>query len=279
MSPVILVHGGAGRCPPGREAAAREGCRRAAERAWLRLQDGAGALEAVELAITALEDDPQFNAGTGAALDAAGAAQLDASLMEGWSRRAGAVACLRRQRNPIRVARHLLEDGRHVLLVAEGAEAYALEAGFAPIPNDALIVAEQRRLWEQEHGTVGAVALDARGRLAAGTSTGGQRNALPGRVGDSPLIGCGTWADSQAAVSCTGIGEAIIRCALARDAAWRWERDGEAGAAAAVAELEQLTQAEAGLILLDCRGHSSRPHNAPHMATCRIDAGGVQTAI
>lgn len=209
----MVVHGGAGAWRPEHRQAARAGVQRAVDAGHALLRQGGDALDAVQHAVTILEEDPVFNAGRGAVTDEHGATLHDASLMRGHDRAAGAVAALTGIRHPILAARAVLDEGRHVLLVGDAASAYARQAGLetsSPMPSI-----------EQRGNTVGAVARDARGRLAAATSTGGTQGKHPGRVGDTPLIGAGTWADDAVAISCTGDGEAIIRVALAHELAAR----------------------------------------------------------
>ena len=209
--PTIIVHGGAGRIPKAKLPQMRAGCRQAASIGWEALAQGKSALHAVECAITALEDNPLFNAGTGSTLNSLGEVEMDAAIMDGSSLAVGAVAAVKGIKNPIQLARKVLDDQRHILLVGEGALRFARHAGISTCPPETLIVPEQKRRWAEKHGTVGCVARDQAGKLAAGTSTGGIFDKLPGRVGDSPLPGCGTYADDTAAASCTGNGEAIIR--------------------------------------------------------------------
>ncbi len=237
----FAIHGGAGN--PAREAAPRtehrEALRRIASAAWQALRDGASATDAVENAVAALEDCPLFNAGTGAVLNADGVAELDAAIMRGSDRHCGAVAAVTRLRNPIHVARAVMERSPHVLLAGAGAERFAQHCGHALIDPATLIVPERLRQLDEarragrvaldhDHaaekpaadesgfGTVGAVARDAEGSLAAATSTGGLTNKWPGRIGDTPLIGAGTFADDRSvAVSCTGSGETFIRTGFA----------------------------------------------------------------
>ncbi len=229
--PVLVIHGGSGPwtavlTDPARKQAALAGLAAALAAGGARLADGADALDAVQAAIAVLEDDPQFNAGRGAALTEAGHPECDAALMDGRDLRAGAVAGLRRTRNPVTAARAVLDEGRHVLLAGPDAEAWLHAHGVVACGPDWLVT-PAARAWldgwragrESPLGTVGAVALDRHGALAAGTSTGGLTGKRPGRVGDSPLIGAGTWADGHAAVSCTGMGEAFIRSAFAVRAA------------------------------------------------------------
>jgi isoaspartyl peptidase/L-asparaginase-like protein (Ntn-hydrolase superfamily) len=186
------------------------------------LAAGGAALTAVEAAVVVLEDDPGFNAGRGAALDERGRVLLDASIMRGADRAAGSVAALRGIRNPVRAARAILDEGRHLMLVGEPAGVYAREAGLDTAPEAWFRTEARERAFANgdasRGGTVGAVARDARGGLAAATSTGGSSGKHPGRVGDSSLVAAGTWADdATAAISCTGDGEAIIRTALAHE--------------------------------------------------------------
>ena len=224
----IVVHGGAGERSPTLSApsATRAGAAAAVEAGHAVLADGGAALDAVEAAIVVLEDNPEFNAGRGAALTEYGRVELDASIMDGARPRRRRVAAVRGVRNPVRAARAVLEDGRHVLLVGPPAIEFAATAGL-DFENETWFVTERERLAlvalkegdaTGARGTVGAVARDADGRLAAATSTGGVSGQRLGRVGDFPLMGAGTWADdATVAVSCTGHGESIIRSALAHE--------------------------------------------------------------
>ncbi len=230
----IAIHGGAGAVPRStltaeRERHYRDGLAAALDAGYAVLEKGGSSLDAVSAAVTTLEDNPLFNAGRGAALTREGAAELDAAIMEGRQQRAGAVAAVRHVRNPIELARRVMEKSRHVLLVGAGAEEFALEEGLALVPNSyfrteerwAQLESERRGhsvsdLFPSSQGTVGAVALDAAGDLAAATSTGGMTNKRPGRVGDSPIIGAGTYAkNGVCAVSATGHGEYFIRLVAA----------------------------------------------------------------
>jgi isoaspartyl peptidase/L-asparaginase-like protein (Ntn-hydrolase superfamily) len=218
----IVVHGGAGRWPEAAHDRARSGVERAVQAGHEILERGGDALAAVQAAVVVLEDDPVFNAGRGAALDERGFIAHDASIMRGSDRAAGAVAAIRGIRNPVVAARTVLDEGRHVMLVGESAGLYAREAGLDTAPEAWFRTEERRQAFErgddERGGTVGAVARDAHGGMAAATSTGGSSGKHPGRVGDSPLVAAGTWADdATAAISCTGDGEAIIRIALAHE--------------------------------------------------------------
>lgn len=271
--PLLLVHGGAGNWNAATAPGGVDGCRTAARHAWEGLQKGGSAVDAVELAVRLLEDDPRFNAGYGSVANADGVIRMDASIMASRGRHAGAVAGIRHYRNPVCLARAVMEDGRHVLLVGDGAEAFAETVA----ESRGLLTYEPSMLQSPSnagtsHETVGAVAVDRDGLLAAATSTGGRHCALPGRVGDSPLIGAGTWADDRVAISCTGIGEAIIKAGLARHLAALVSSGYSPGKAArqALNELILETGFEAGLIAVSREGRWARIHNAAGMATCRI---------
>jgi len=213
----IVVHGGAGAWPAAAHQPARAGVRRAVEAGHALLAAGADALDAVQAAVVRLEDDPVFNAGRGAVRDESGGVTLDAALMRGPDRAAGAVAALAGIRNPILAARAVLDEARHVLLVGAPAADFARRAGIAAAP-DGWFEVPGAGAPDTRGGTVGAVARDTRGGLAAATSTGGISGKRRGRVGDSALIGAGTWADdATAAISCTGDGEAVMRVALAHE--------------------------------------------------------------
>jgi beta-aspartyl-peptidase (threonine type) len=281
-TPAIIVHGGAGPVREEHVERSLAGCRDAVLAGWQVLTAGGPALTAVVAAVTVLEDNPAFNAGTGATLNADGRVQLDASVMDGEGLKAGAVAAIERVRNPIQLARRVLEDGRHVLLVADGAERFAREQGIAEYPPEALITEGQRQRWRRKHGTVGCVALDSNGRLAAGTSTGGLLGALPGRVGDSPQIGSGTYASNMGGVSCTGIGEAIVRAVMAK-AAVDLIAAGAAAPTAAAKTLklfEQQTASEAGLIAIDIHGCIGFARNTSHMPVAWVSGvGEIQAEV
>jgi L-asparaginase / beta-aspartyl-peptidase len=275
-SPVVIVHGGAGRYPKEMRPEALAGCEAAARSGWTVLRTGGSALDAVQAAVTALEDDPCFNAGTGSVLNDRGMVEMDASIMDGSSLNAGAVGAVSTIRNPVRLARLILDQGATVFRVGPAAEAFAREQGIKPVDPHSLVTARQQARWDENHETVGCVALDARGRLAAATSTGGLFRKPPGRVGDSALIGCGTYADERGAVSCTGNGDAIIRAGLALRALFCLSSDAgpQQAAERALHWFAQRTGAEGGLILLDHRGAGAVVHNAPGMAFCRIDGEG-----
>ena len=275
--PSIIVHGGAGADPKDAPDELREGMRAAVEAGWQILRGGGRALDAVEAAVRSLEDHPRFNAGRGSVLTSAGGVEMDASIMDGDRLACGAVGAVSRLPNPISLARRVLEDGRHVLLVSEGAEAFARAEGFVECALEDLITERQRGRWNGDRsaavgadagGTVGAGAIDRHGAVAAATSTGGTWGKRPGRVGDSALIGSGTYADSAlGAVSCTGDGEAIIRVVLARRTLDFLKDAGDSDYAARVAIdlLVDEGRGAGGLIVVDWRGRTAWAHSTPFM--------------
>jgi len=280
-SPSIIVHGGAGPIKDDSLAARLEGCKAAALAGWAILQQGGAALDAVEAAVVGLEDNPLFNAGTGSTLNSLGKIEMDAAIMEGHSLRAGAVAAVSVVKNPIKLARRVLEDCRHILLAGEGALLFARQIGFPECAPESLLVESEKKRWQSKHGTVGAVAFDSAGRLAVATSTGGIFNKLPGRVGDSPLIGCGTYANGYGAASCTGQGEAIMRLVLAKSAVdFLHEADdieAQTAARMAIAHLEERLQSTGGIILIDRSGKIGYARNTSHMPVCLMTAAGIST--
>ena len=307
----LVVHGGAGVIERADMAADDEREIRAALDAALDaglavLSRGGGALDAVEAAVVALEESPRFNAGKGSVYTADGTHELDASIMEGHTRRAGAVAGVATVRNPVRLARAVMEDSPHVMLIGAGAERFAdTLAGIERVPNawfdtparfEQLRQAQAREreaarlpdadpadLKGKYFGTVGAVALDVHGHLAAATSTGGMTNKKWGRVGDSPLIGAGTWADGRCAVSGTGWGEFFIRNAVAHDICARVAYGGVALEAAAEEVIWRRVGdlgGDGGAIALDRDGNIAMPFNTSGMYRGWIDADGNRgTAI
>jgi beta-aspartyl-peptidase (threonine type) len=290
MKPALIVHGGCGTPPAGEERARLDACARAADLGWAVLEQGGRAEDAVEAAVRRLEDEPVLNAGTGSYLQADGVARLDASFMTSDGR-AGAAAQVPGLKNPIRLARYLLDQDAHVML--SGAEALALalrlghEAAVVATPakidywRDHLTEACRRldyeRMgleWKQENprrlGTVGCVAVDEGGRLAAGTSTGGTGQCYPGRVGDTPIIGAGTYCTAKAAVSMTGVGERIMVLLSAKRLS-DLVTDGQGLEPAAAVVMKELARvnAAAGLIAIDAAGTIAELKNTPFMATAR----------
>ena len=305
MKPALIVHGGAWDIPDEAVDACKSGCHRALAAGWSILSRGGSALDAIEAAITVLEDDPVFDAGYGSHLNLDGHVECDAIIMNGATLRAGAAAALERIKNPIRVARAILEHCPHMMLVAEGAERFAKEQGIKLSKRREMVSEAEHEAWRKckadkhaaehhrghEQGTVGAVALDTNGSLFAATSTGGTCCKLPGRVGDSPLIGCGCYADSEAGgVSCTGYGEAIMKVVLAKSALDFLRRPatyvdapnniscGTSAAHLAAREavhlLAKRTHSTGGLILLDCHGNPGWAFNTPRMAYAFVAPDG-----
>jgi L-asparaginase / beta-aspartyl-peptidase len=267
VHPALIVHGGAGRIRAEELTARLDGCKDAVLAGWKIIQQGGSALDAVEVAVVALEDNPLFNAGTGSTLNGLGQVEMDAAIMEGETLRAGAVAAVQGIKNPIKLARSVMEDGRHLFFAGEGALLFARQIGFPECSPESLIIDSERKRWQEKHGTVGCVALDATGKIAAATSTGGIFDKLPGRVGDSPLIGCGTYADDRGAVSCTGQGEAIVRIVMAKTGLDLLKDEAEPQAAAnrAIALLAQKTGGTAGLIMIDRQGRIGHARNTERM--------------
>ena len=297
MNPALIVHGGAWDIPEEAMEACKAGCHRALAAGWSILSRGGSALDGTEAAIMVLEDDPVFDAGYGSHLNLDGRVECDAIVMNGATLRAGAASALQRVKNPIQVARKILEHCPHMMLVAEGAERFAKEHGIALCSPEDLVSEAEREAWMKckqdkhapmfhrghEQGTVGAVAIDRNGNLFAATSTGGTCCKLPGRVGDSPLIGCGCYADSEAGgVSCTGYGEAIMKIVMAKTAVDLLRQsetcvDSPADASCGVSSaqlaarqavhlLARRTHGTGGLILLDRNGHPGFAFNTPRMA-------------
>ncbi|MDQ2834272.1 MAG: isoaspartyl peptidase/L-asparaginase [Acidobacteriota bacterium] len=288
MTPVLLIHGGAWAMPDDAIAAHENGIAQALTAGYTLLEQGASAVDAVEAAVVVMEDDETFDAGRGSFLTQDGRVQMDALLMNGGNLRTGGVACVERLRNPIRAARLVLDQSPHVYFVGTGAERFARQHGMALCDNlDLVTPREQQRLYKAQadelaglpdqtfsgtldsHDTVGAVALDTQGNLAAGTSTGGTLNKAPGRVGDSSLIGCGCYADNlSAAVSLTGWGEPIMKLVLGK---WAVDRVAagatpEQAAQEAIAYLYRRLGGHGGIILLGPDGRVGIAHNTPRMA-------------
>ena len=300
----LAIHGGAGvidraSLSPEREALYREALARIASSAWSRLLAGADALDVVESAVRDLESFPLFNAGHGAVLNARGVVELDASIMDGRTRAAGAVAAARTPRHAISLARAVMEKTEHVLLVGSGADELAAELRLEQVEQVFFITAERAEQQRQaavlgrvtldhdpifstlsatdKSGTVGAVARDACGHLAAATSTGGMTNKYPGRVGDTALIGAGTWAeDASCAISATGHGEFFMRSALAFDVHARMVYGGadlESACAGALGRVDALG-GTGGLIAIDHQGHVALPYNSEGMYRAWVGADG-----
>ena len=291
----IVVHGGAGTIRREDMSERREREHRAALEAALAagaalLEAGEGALAAVIAAVQSLEDCPLFNAGRGSTFTHSGTIEMDAAVMEGAERRAGAVAGVSRIRNPVLAADAVMRLTPHVLLAGAAADEFAEAQGLVMEPPEYFHTKHRYKQLQQalarnkvvlDHdnarmGTVGAVARDAQGRLAAATSTGGMTNKRAGRIGDSPLIGAGTWADAQVAVSCTGVGEAFIRCGAAHEVAARMRLGGETAQQAMAAVLAEVARmGGGGLIAVDAQGEPAMGFTGGGMYRGVLRQGGV----
>lgn len=264
---VVVVHGGAKTIAREMFELNRAGCAQAADLAAAVVRTGGSAIDAAEAAIRSLEDDPIFNAGFGSVLNADGEVEMDAALMDGTSLAVGAVTGVRRVRNPVRIARAMLDEVP-VLLAGDGAERFAAARDIQLCDPQDMISREQRASeHRQAHDTVGCVVLDLDGHFAAGTSTGGLTGKHPGRIGDSPIPGCGLQADDQTgAVALSGDGESIVRSTLASFVMHALERDTAGPAArAAIARLGRVG-GEAGVIVLDREGRIGISHNSDNFA-------------
>ena len=300
-NPILLIHGGAWAMPDDAVAAHENGIREALRVGWSALVRGGTAVDAVEAAVTVMEDDDTFDAGRGSFLTRDGRVQLDALLMQGKDLKTGGVACVERLRNPIQAARLVLERSPHVYFVGSGAERFATQHGMRLVENTELIVPRERERLMQfqlaeaagerdttfsgdmdSHDTVGAVAMDAAGNLAAGTSTGGTLSKAPGRVGDSSLIGCGCYADNaSAAVSLTGWGEPIMKLVLGK---WAVDRvaagsSPQEAASAAIEYLYRRLGGHGGIILMGPGGELGIAHNTPRMAWGLATGEGLEFGI
>ncbi len=283
----FILHGGAWDIPDAMVEDHKNGVRRALEIGWEILSGGGNSIDAVEQAIRYLEDDTTFDAGRGSFVNANGEIELDASIMNGTTFRCGAVAAVQNIRNPISLARLVMDKSEHVLITGMGAIRFARDNGILQCKSDELLVGRELQRWKElqrqnsfstidafrkkfPSDTVGAVALDQNGVIAAGTSTGGTPNKYPGRVGDSPLIGAGTYADSEfGGVSCTGWGEAIIKVSLARTVVGNLELNGgdvESAAKSGIERLEKKANGYGGVIVLNKFGNAAVAYNTPRMA-------------
>ncbi|MCL4301102.1 MAG: isoaspartyl peptidase/L-asparaginase [Anaerolineae bacterium] len=287
----LIVHSGAGDdIHDGLVEPFRRGVIEAAEAGWLVLQNGGSALDAVEMAVRVMEDNPTFDAGRGSFPNQAGEIEMDAILMDGATLNNGAVAAIQRVAHPISVARLVMERTPHTLLVGAGAEAFARSVGVPLVPTEALLVERKDRppaaggsgLFLPIQDTVGALALDAEGHLAAATSTGGMRHKMPGRVGDSPIIGCGAYADdSIGAASATGRGEDIMKVILCKSAC-----DTMAGglvpqqaAESIIHYLAQRVNGRGGIILMNPKGEVGCAYNTLRMGRAWVNPDGEIVAF
>jgi len=296
----IVVHGGAWDIPVAEHEAHINGCERAAIAGNNVLTNGGTSLDAVETAVRWMEDDPTFDAGRGSFLNAAGEVEMDAIIMHGKDLRFGSVGAVRNIRHPVTLAKHIMQDTNHCMLVGQGAVDFARSIGMELIPTSDLLTEREIERWnvlqrekgydqrsafapadpKRPMGTVGAVAVDDEGNISAATSTGGTPNKMPGRVGDSPLVGCGAYADNMTAgVSATGYGESIMKVTLARRVCANLEKGFDIYSASeeAISYLSHRVNGLAGLIAIDQKGNWARHYNTPHMATACIDSTGRKT--
>lgn len=294
MKPALIVHGGAWKIDQSEHAAHLNGVGVAAKAAWELLQQGATALDAIEKAIMLMEDDPTFDAGTGSVLNCIGEIELDAMIMDGQNLRMGAVAAVQGIQYPIQLARLVMEDTDHNMLVGNGAREFARLKGVRFVPQAALTVEREVKRFlsfqakpptpitesfggAKSGGTVGAVAMDQHGNIAAATSTGGVPFSLAGRVGDSPLAGCGTYADNETGgASTTGHGERMMQVVLAKHATdlIRSGMNAPQAAQSAIDYLGKRVEGLGGLILIDKDGTAGFAHNTPHMAAAWVTPEG-----
>jgi len=300
VTPVLMVHGGAWDIPDDMVEAHREGIARALKTGYTMLEKGASSLDAVETAVAILEDDEAFDAGRGSFLTSDGRVQMDALLMDGATLKAGGVACVERLKNPIHAARLVLDNSPHVYFCGAGAEEFAAAHGMQLIANSELVLDRERQRLAgvqqnagglpeiatagaaTSHDTVGAVALDRAGNLAAATSTGGTLNKTPGRIGDSSLIGCGCYADNlSAATSLTGWGEPIMKLVLGKWAVDRVQQGTSPVQAAeeAIAYLFHRLGGHGGIILLGPAGRMGVAHNTPRMAWGAQNSRGMEVHV
>lgn len=285
MKPSIIVHGGAWNIPDAMVEPNMKGCAKAVSSGYDLLERGGSSLDAVEQAVLVMEEDPSFNAGTGSVLNQAGEVEMDAVIMEGQRLATGAVAGLKHTRHPVSVARKVLEDNEVSFLVGEGALAFALAHGFEEVGNEQLLVGSELEDYREflrtgklktrrhysgtEMDTVGACAVDREGHVACATSTGGTPRKLPGRVGDSPVVGSGAYADDMVgAASATGWGERIISVVLAKSALDRLEptKDPMAACRNGIQMLAERVDGYGGLIMVSRDGRVGYHHNSPRMA-------------
>ncbi len=296
MKPSIIVHGGAWNIPVELEQAHIRGCRLAADRGHEVLTGGGSAVDAVVEAVVCMEDDPVFDAGVGSVLTQAGGVEMDAIVMDGATLRSGAVGAIQRVGNPVRVARKVLEETQFSFLVGEGATAFARKMGFDDLPTERLLVGAEledylefkrtgvlrtREEFSGRTDTVGACAIDRDGHLACATSTGGIRRKMAGRVGDSPLVGCGAYADDRVgAASATGWGEKIMAVLLSKAALDRLSTGvtPREACSEAVDMMQARVSGLGGVIMVDARGVVGYEHNTPKMAFALTDSEGRKVA-
>jgi len=283
----LVVHGGAGLLRSDDHEAVMLGCKAAVEAGRAFLATGGSAVDAVEAAVRTLEANPIFNAGYGSVLTSEGKAEMDALIMDGSTFKIGAVAAVTRVQHPVTLARAVMERTPHHLLVGAGAEQFAAAESFPLVEPAAMITPERQREFESRlglggHDTVGAVALDLSGHVAVAVSTGGLRGKMPGRVGDSPIVGAGAYADDMLGAACaTGVGEGIMRALLTFRAVDALSGGGSAQVAAeyALDIFGQRFGGDGGLILIDRDGGIGIAHNSPYMSAAWLDGDQVRAAV
>lgn len=298
MKPCIIVHGGAWDIPEDAWEAHHRGCLSAVNEGHSVLQRGNSAVDAVEAAVRVMEEDQTFDAGRGSFLNADGEVEMDAAIMDGDDLQFGAVAAVQHILHPVTLAREVMERTQHCMLVGEGALSFARSIGMPTVDQDFLLTERELKRWQEikknqsfEHGvlfnaardryspkgTVGAVAIDAKGKIAAATSTGGTPNKMAGRVGDSSMIGCGNYADSRSAgVSATGWGEPLMKVVIAKRVCHSIENGKTANEAGeeAIRYLGERVKGYGGVIVIDKKGEISYAHNTPRMAIAGIRMDG-----
>ena len=298
MKPCIIVHGGAWDIPEDAWKAHHDGCLKATRDGYSCLQSGHSAVDAVEVAVRVMEEDPTFDAGRGSFLNADGEVEMDAAIMDGDDLAFGAVAAVQNIVHPVTLAREVMKRTQHCMLVGEGALRFARSIGMQTVDQEFLLTERELKRWQDikknqsfeqralfdaardrysPKGTVGAVAIDAKGKIAAATSTGGTPSKMAGRVGDSSMIGCGNYADSKSAgVSATGWGEPLMKVVIARRVCHSIENGKTAKEAGeeAIRYLEERVKGYGGVIVIDKKGDMAFSHNTPRMAIAGIRMDG-----
>ncbi|XP_062850868.1 isoaspartyl peptidase/L-asparaginase [Trichomycterus rosablanca] len=296
MLPVVVVHGGAGYIPNERAELSSAGVREAARRGYAILQSGGSAMDAVVESVTILENNPTYNAGRGSVLNVKGEVEMDALVMDGRTLASGAVSAVRRVANPIQLARLVMDKTKHLCLTAEGASKFARAMGVPEVPEESLITDYSRMRWKQnlvpganpvesqmgKMGTVGAVAVDAEGNVACATSTGGMINKMEGRVGDTPCVGCGGYADNQTgAVSPTGHGEAIMKVCLSRLILFHMEqgKSPEEASDMALTYMKERVHGLAGVVVVDPKGAWAARFSSKQMSWAAAQQGQLHYGL
>lgn len=293
MEPIVLVHGGAGDIPDSRDAGKLSGCKTAAGIGYKRLSSGGSVLDAVEAAVKFMELDDNFNCGYGSVLTLNGTVEMEASIMNGADLSVGCCSLIKDIYHPISIARRVLEKTPHNYLGGQAAMDFAIAQGFTVEPPGSMVTEKAREALEDfiknsslsrsEVGTVGAVAIDSQGNVAAATSTGGRTGKYQGRIGDTPLIGSGTYADNQfGAVSTTGMGEDIMRFVLAKDIISRMQflnQDAQTATRDSLEEMTKRTKGTAGAITVDAKGNVGIHWTSEKMAWAYQRAGKMYSGI